>query len=209
MAHRMFTTAAALAIMAVAGTIQPAAADKLSASDTAPRNQESSAAPAPAPVSVPVMTRIDPQQAVELLQSIGYRARISHADARNVDIETRMAGMTVVMTLVGCNEGRQCSSLQLRLTATLPFFGLTTDPADLQAALVATNRWSHHRRYAVAYVHRSRHSGENVVAFATDHAVFPGTTRDAISFTIRNYADLAGEFAAFMRDPSNRTMPNA
>lgn len=189
------STAAALAIMAVAAIAQPATAQ-----------------PANAPAATgdaAVITRIDPQQAVELLQEAGYRASITHNEARQVEIETRMAGMTVYVTLLGCAEGRQCSSLQLRLTANLPFFGLGRDRADLDAAMVATNRWGHHRRYTVAYVYHSRNAGEHLVAFATDHALFPGTTRQAIGHTIRNYADLAGEFAAFMRDPANRAMPNS
>jgi hypothetical protein len=190
MASRLAMTAAAIAMVAATLPALPV-----------------SAQPQAAPP--PVFTRLDPAQAVEILQDAGYRATITHTENRQVDIQSRMSGLTVYMTLMGCTEGRQCTSIQMRLTTDLAYFGMTNERrADIEAAMVATNRWANHRRYSVSYVYFSRNSNQHIVALATDHSLFGGSTREAIAHTIRKYGDLAGEFVTFMRDPANRQMPN-
>jgi hypothetical protein len=182
MASRLAMTAAAIAMVAA----------------TVP------ALPAPA-----IVTRLDPADAVQILQDAGYRATITHTEDRQVDIQSRMSGLTVYMTLMGCTEGRQCTSIQMRLTTDLAFLGMTNERrADIEAAMVATNRWANHRRYAISYVYFSRNSNQHIVALAAEQRMIGGSTREAIAHTIRTYGDLAGEFVTFMRDPANRQMPS-
>ncbi len=190
MASRLAMTAAAIAMVAATLPALPASAQ-------------------PQASPPPVVTRLDPSDAVQILQDAGYRATIAHTEDRQVDIQSRMSGLNVYMTLMGCTEGRQCTSIQMRLTADLAYFGMTNERrADIEAAMVATNRWANHRRYATSYVYFSRNSNQHIVALAADHALFGGSTREAIAHTIRNYGDLAGEFVTFMRDPANRQMPS-
>lgn len=190
MTCRITLSAAAIALMAVATASAPAMANRTDAPSRA------------------LISRIDPAQAVEALEDAGFRGVIAETGERQVEIETRMAEMTVFVTLLGCTNGRQCSSIQIRTTAGLSHFGLSGDRGGLNAAMVATNRWGQHRRYSVAYVYYSRHAGEHLVALAADHPMFGGSTREAIVSTIRNYAENIAEFPGFVRDRANHTMPD-
>lgn len=214
MARRLAPAALAIAMIASSLAALPAAAQTTPPplGDQGGGNQGAPQVPPPANVPPPlpaaaVMTRIDPQQAVDILQDAGYRASITHTDQRSVDVQTRMSGLIVYLTLLGCTEGRQCTSVQLRMTADLAFFGMNNDSRqDLDAALIGTNRWGDFRRYTTSYVFFNRSRNQYYVALNTDLGLFGGISREAISYTVRNYADLAGEFVAFMRNPANRQL---
>lgn len=186
---RIATTAAAIVLMAVAAA----------APATAARADGPSRA---------ILSRIDPATALELIEEAGFRGSVVETGERQVDIDAQMAGTTVTVTLLGCTDGRQCSSIQIRYAAGLPHYGLTRDREGLAAAMVATNRWGHGRRYSVAYVHYSRNAGQHVVALATDHPLFGGTTREAIVSTISHFGKQLAEFPGFIRDRANHEMPD-
>jgi hypothetical protein len=192
MAFKLAYTAAAIAMIGTAA---------LSAAPASAQPQTS-----PPPV---VISRIDPADAVQMLQEAGYRAVISHSSDRSVDIESRMSGLYVYFSLFGCTEAKQCTSVQMRMTATLDFIGLANDRrSDVEAAIIATNRWSHHRRYVNSYVFFSESQNRHIIAFNTDLSLDGGATREAIGSFIRFYDKLSGEFVTFMRDPANRRMPS-
>lgn len=208
---RRFAPALAIALIASTLSALPAAAQSQPMPPPAGDGNQGAPAPMP-PGAVPapaaaVMTKIDPQEALQILQDAGYRAQITHTEPRSVDLQTRMSGLIVYLTLLGCTDGRQCTSIQLRMTADLAFFGMNNDSRqDLDAAVIGTNRWGDFRRYTTSYVFYNRSRSQYYVALNTDLGLFGGISREAISYTVRNYADLAGEFVAFMRNPANRQL---
>ncbi len=144
-----------------------------------------------------------------MMRDAGFRAEVVSRTGRSVDIETRMSGFRVYLTLLGCEADRQCQSAQLRMTADLKLVGLNPDQRnDVEATMIGINNWNSTRRYTRAYVYFSNRDRQHVIAVESDLSFGGGVHADAVRNFARLYDELVGEFFPFMRNGDNRRLAN-
>lgn len=204
----MIRTHALAALSALALSVTLAAAPA-SAQPAPPPFDPAQSAPAQLPQAPVMITRLDPDDAVGLLRDAGYRASVVAQDGNTVEIETRMSGLRVYFTLLGCEAGKQCRATQMRMTADFRFFGLNPEQrSDVEAAVLGTNHWNMVRRYNRSYVYFSNRDRQHIVALESELQFSNGVTADGVRAFVRQYDELAGEFASFVRNGANRRLTN-